>query len=84
MNEELVTKGTEPAEEWRLVGLDAFDGGSYPLSTHPSEEDARRAARTRLEVLEVTQPSASSGGQDGIQDQVYIVRPDGTRYRVTE
>jgi len=35
-------------------------------------------------LLERVQPSRRSGGQQlgGIQDQVYIVRPDGSTYRV--
>jgi hypothetical protein len=71
---------------WKLIGHDTFEGADYPLTEHDSEEDALRAARDRLCDLEVVQPSASSGGQadNGIQDRVFIERPDGSRYRVTE
>lgn len=73
-------------KRWQLVGYDTFEGGPdafYPLSEHDGEEACVEAARERMRVLEVTQPSESSGGQDGIQDRVYIVAPDGTRYRFT-
>jgi hypothetical protein len=69
-------------ELWRLIGHDTFDGDDYPLTDHASEEEALRAAHDRLRALEVLQPEATSGGQDGIQDRVYVVRPNGTRYRV--
>lgn len=70
--------------KWRLLGYDAFEGGPdalYGLGEFASEADAQIAARKRLLDLEITQPSGSSGGQGGIQDQVFIVRPDGTTYR---
>lgn len=68
---------------WRLEGHDRFDGDDYPLDgTYPDQAAAEKAARDRLAELERTQPSASSGGQGGIQDWVYVVRPDGTRYRI--
>lgn len=67
--------------QWRLMGWDTFEGSAYPLTEHENEEQAIDAARERLRVLEISQPSQTSGGQDGIQDQVFVVRPDGTRYR---
>ena len=67
--------------KWRLVGWDTFEGAEYPLSEHDTEGDCLRAARDRLRELERTQPTLSSGGQDGIQDQVLIETPDGLRYR---
>jgi hypothetical protein len=67
---------------WRLRGHDTFAGEDYPLpGRFWSEASAQRAARRRLAKLEHTQPSATSGGQKGIQDRVLIVRPDGTAYR---
>ncbi len=69
---------------WTLEGYDTFDSSSYPLEgSFSTEQDAKRAAQERLAVLESTQPSESSGGQDedAIQDQVFIIRPDGTKYR---
>jgi hypothetical protein len=71
-------------EWWRLEGYDTFEGASYPLKgVYGTEAAAQAAARDRLAYLETTQPTASSGGQGrlGIQDRVYVVRPDGTRYR---
>ena len=73
--------------KWKLEGYDTFEdhpGEYYPLAgEYDSEEKAKEAARARLAHLEETQPSESSGGQDdgGIQDEVYIICPDGKRYR---
>lgn len=84
-------------DRWRLEGYDTFEGEPYPLGTHKrtdgstidgmqssydSYEDARSDALRRLEDLERSQPSSSSGGQSGIQDQVRIIHPDGRRERV--
>ena len=66
-----------------LCVYDTFAGEAYPLEGEFStEQDAIAAARARLEELERTQPSESSGGQDGIQDRVYVVRPDGSSFCV--
>ena len=70
--------------KWTLEGFDTFEGKSYPLpDEHDSEQLAQLAATQRLLELEKTQPAVTSGGQaeGGIQDQVFIVRPDGTKYR---
>jgi hypothetical protein len=71
------------ANSYRLRGYDTFSGDYYELggeyATYP---EALAAARKRLEELEVEQPSAESGGQDGIQDQVFLVSPDGKHERV--
>jgi hypothetical protein len=65
-----------------LEGYDTFDGTTYPLDgAYGSREAAVGAADARLVELERSQPSASSGGQNGIQDQVFLVAPDGTRTR---
>jgi len=71
--------------KWKLQGYDTFEGGDayYPLDgEYGSEVEAKEAARARLVELEKSQPRASSGGQHGgIQDQVYIVSPNGKRRR---
>jgi hypothetical protein len=73
--------------KWSLDGYDTFEGGPdayYPLEgEYDDEQSAQAAARKRLAELEKTQPSSSSGGQSfgGIQDQVFVVRPDGSKYR---
>jgi len=69
---------------WTLQGYDTFSREEYPLpGRYWTEAAAKRGARRRLRYLERTQPSALSGGQKefGIQDQVFIVRPDKTDYR---
>ena len=69
---------------WCLKGYDTFDGHWYPLSgVYHSERAALRYAEKRLAELEESQPSSSSGGQNGIQDGVWIIRPDGTTRRHT-
>ena len=69
--------------EWTLEGWDTFAGHSYPLpGRYRTQQSAIRAARRELAGLEKSQPSEISGGQDGIQDQVYVVAPDGTRERI--
>lgn len=67
---------------WKLEGYDAFSHESYPLASFDSREAAFAAALDRLDELERDQPSASSGGQWGIQDRVFIINPDGTRDRI--
>jgi hypothetical protein len=69
---------------WKLQGYDVFSDEYYHLpARHWTEALARKAARRYLRSLERMQPSASSGGQKklGMQDRVFIVRPDGTAYR---
>jgi hypothetical protein len=73
---------TDGRERWGLQGYDTFAGEWYPLpGRFRTEEAARRAAHRRLQELERTQPSDVSGGQEGIQDQVYLRSPDGSVYR---
>ena len=72
-----------PGRSWKLQGYDTFSDEDYPLpGEYETEEQAIAAAEERLDHLETTQPSRTSGGQDGIQDRVYVIRPDGTRFRV--
>ena len=69
--------------KWTLIGYDTFDFASYPLAgEYDSEAEAIAAAQRELADIERTQPTASSGGQDGIQDQVFVVAPDGTSQRI--
>lgn len=69
--------------QWRLEGWDTFAGESYPIpGGYATEAKAVTAAKRWLARIERAQPSAQSGGQDGIQDRVYVVGPDGQRYRV--
>lgn len=68
---------------WKLVGYDTFSNEWYDLESFKTEKAALTAAKKRLEELEKTQPATSSGGQGryGIQDRVFIERPDGSQYR---
>ncbi len=69
--------------KWRLKGYDTFAREHYPLQgEYATEEEARAAARAQLQYLEEIQPTKYSGGQSGIQDWVYVIRPDGNSYRV--
>lgn len=71
-------------EKWSLKGYDTFEDAFYPIhGFHYSLEGAEDAALKQLTKIEALQPTSTSGGQGkyGIQDQVYIVRPDGTSYR---
>ena len=70
---------------WRLKGYDTFSGELYALTgEYPDEASAVLAGLSQLDDLEREQPSARSGGQkeDGIQDRVYVIRPDGSHYRL--
>ena len=73
--------------KFKLEGYDTFEGGPnayYPLEgEYDDEVSAQHGARNRLEELEEIQPASSSGGQKGIQDQVFVIRPDGSKYRFT-
>lgn len=72
------------SQKWRLEGYDTFDSEFYELpGEYDDEAGAVQAAKARLVKLETTQPSSKSGGQDGIQDRVYILGPDGSRRRYT-
>ena len=66
------------ANVYRLTGYDPFSSDYYDIGGEFSTlAEAETAARKELDELEVTQPSAQSGGQDGIQDRVYIIHPNG-------
>ncbi len=70
--------------KWKLRGFDAFSKEHYDLSgEYNSQEEAENAADKRLNKLEKEQPSSDSGGQRDIQDQVFVIRPDGSKYRYT-
>jgi hypothetical protein len=80
----IVERHATGAGTWKLQGYDTFSSEQYPLEgVYPDEPTAQRAADRRLADLERQQPTATSGGQapGGIQDRVYIVRPDGSKYR---
>lgn len=71
-------------EMWKIIGYDAFEGEYYSLDgEYENELQVRAAALERMKLLEETQPSVDSGGQDefAIQDCIFIKRPNGTRYR---
>ena len=69
--------------KWKLEGYDTFSREDYPLPGEYDTEDAAvTAAKKHLEYLERTQRTGARGGQGDIQDQVYLVRPDGTKVRV--
>jgi hypothetical protein len=73
--------------DWAVEGYDTFEGGPdayYGIRDGlGSEVEALIVAASYMADLERRQPSGSSGGQGamGIQDRVFIVRPDGSKYR---
>ena len=72
--------------KWKLEGRDGFDpdAENYSLDgEYDTREEAEIGALKRLKELERSQPGVESGGQheDGIQDHVYLVSPDGGRIR---
>jgi len=72
-------------DEWELLGFDTFEGEYYRLQGFETEAEALNAAKQKAEDLDKTQPKEQSGGQDfyGIQDRLYIKRPDGSTYQYT-
>lgn len=84
--EESGSNTDESTSKWTLEGYDTFSDESYSLEgEYDSRKDAELVAMGRLVELERTQPTESSGGQkeDGIQDRVFIVAPDGNKERYT-
>ena len=70
------------ADSYRLKGYDPFSSDYYNIGGEFSTlAEAEAAARRELEKLEAQQPTAQSGGQDGIQDRVYIIHPNGQYMR---
>ena len=71
---------------WTLKGYDTFERTEYYLpGEYESEGAALVAAQKQLDSIQKTQPTETSGGQEeGIQDRVLIVRPDGTQYWYVE
>jgi len=68
---------------FKLLGFDTLDVEWYYLDgEYAMISDAYAAAYARFDELEREQPSRGSGGQDGIQDQVWLVPPIGPRQRL--
>lgn len=70
--------------KWKLEGWDVFDAGNYKIDgEYDTEEQAIEVAKMRLLELERDQSTETSGGQSdkGIQDRIFIVGPDGSKYR---
>lgn len=84
VEEGAIPKDATSKGDWEVVGYDTFDREFYPLYDCVSEEVALALGIRYLKHLEATQPAAFSGGQAalGIQDRVFIIRPDGTQYRL--
>ena len=70
------------ADAYRLKGYDTFSRDYYEIAGEfPTLQEAEAAARKELQELEISQPSKQSGGQDGIQDRVYVIYPNGQYVR---
>lgn len=64
------------SDKYHLQGYDSFDGGRYPLAINIDDIATANILRNaRLRQLEISQPSSSSGGQNGIQDRVILLSP---------
>jgi hypothetical protein len=64
-------------KNWRVIGVPADNGQEYAVGgTYPTENVAVFAAKRRLRELAQLQAATPT------QDQVWIVRPNGERYRV--
>ena len=61
------------------MGWDTLAGEVYSIGSYFTEAGARRAANRYLRQLKKDQPAEISGP---IQDQVFIVRPDGSEFQV--
>jgi len=71
--------------QWHLLGYDTFAREYYLyFLAFDTEMEARLAAESALHELEISQPSAVSGGQAerGIQDRVFVLGPGGEFYRI--
>lgn len=78
-----VTAKTEQIDKWRIRGYDPLDDEFFEIpGTWFCESDARDAAFLKLKYFERSQPAALSGGQKGVQDQVFVLCPNGSTYRV--
>lgn len=63
-------------DKYHLDGYDTFDGSKYPLARNIDDlPTAQMLVEARLRQLEITQPTTSSGGQNGIQDRVILISP---------
>jgi hypothetical protein len=75
---------------FRVICVDTFEAAHDPKEAEyesfagTDEAIVLQWAQQKLVQLEDLQPTETSGGQGphGIQDRVFIERPDGTRYRV--
>jgi hypothetical protein len=64
-------------KNWRVVCVDAVSGAEKVVGgVFPTEEVAQFAARRRINELAQLQAAAPA------RDQVWVVRPNGERYRM--
>ena len=75
-----VWKALELSGDWWVEGWDTFAGEAYQVSGNHRSRPA--ATRAYLRRLNRGQPVATSGGQDGIQDQVFVRGPGGESIRI--
>lgn len=82
LRDHLPGRPTKAEKPWGVIGLDVFSCEESPISSHANEPDAREAAKKCLDELELEQPAGQTGGQDDIQDRIFVVGPKGQRNRV--
>ena len=62
---------------WRLEGFNTFAGEAYSFpDSYRTEAEAVAAGRKKLKEIKKIQ----SDEEGGIQDQVWVIRPDGRGY----
>lgn len=63
--------------KYHLDSHDTFAGEDHPLARDIDDLATAELLRdTRMRELKESQPSSMSGGQSGIQNRVYIIRPE--------
>lgn len=73
-------------KKWRIKRCDPLEKGKeFPESKdqYDDEKQAEEAAQKLLQKIEREQPTSESGGQNGVQDRVYIISPEGLKKQVS-
>jgi len=80
MNDETGPASSRRSNCWRLSGWDTFAHESYPIGDFPDEASAREAAKKRLKKYAQSRHRTGGPPPGGIEDLIFVVRPDGSSY----